>query len=337
MTKLSKVSFFLFVSTYNYLWFRIIVFNTFYNQVGNMGLFYTVLLAIGVLAFFAILPKKLLNKDYSEGFQKSYFKFFYAAILFLESIFSIAFCTYLLAKVFIPEANFIALLGGIVLAIAILSKVGPKDVMEISTLFNFLGYLLLLLCFLFLPNLDFTNLLPFKSINWWMVLFFFATIVCDNMTLLIHKKEIRFNKLNYIMGIFLSIVLLGVEYFILVCIAGTEYFKNINWVGFVCFSIAPVSKYIGSFDFAYIYYILVSCIFKYAYNISLIRNSLKFSPKVMNFVMGGILFSLGLYSYYTIPMDNQLMVIASILIGLSGFALFWMIKECYFVRKTKEQ
>lgn len=336
MSKLSKVSFFLFVSAYNYIWFRIIIFNSLYNRVGNMGFLYTIILAVLMLLFFSILPKKLINKDYRERFNKSYFKFLYSTILLLESIFSISFCAYLLSKVFIPKANFLIIITGIILAILILSKFSPKDVIELSTLFNIAGYSILLFSFIFLPNLDLSVLLPFQSINWLIILFFLWLIISDNLTLILNKKDISFNKLNFILGIFIAVFFLALEYFLLICIAGVDFFKDINWVGFICFSIEPVSRYIGSFDFAYIFYILVSCIFKYAYNTSLVRDSINISSKAFSFIIALTFLSLGILSYYTIPMDNQLLMIACILISLSGMVLFWMLKECYFVRTTKE-
>lgn len=336
MPKLSKVSFFLFVSTYNYIWFRIIIFNSFYNTIGNMGFLYTIILAVFVLLFFAFLPRKLINKDYTDCFSKSYFKIFYSIILLLESIFSISFCSYLLSKVFIPKANFLMIIIGIVLVLMFLSKFSPKDVIELSTLFNILGYTILFFSFIFLPELDLSVLLPMKNINWLIILFFLWMMISDNLTLLIYKKDISFNKLNFILGVFVAIFFLALEYFLLISIAGVDFFQNINWVGFICFSIEPVSKYIGSFDFAYIIYILVSCIFKYAYNTSLIQSSIKLSSKALSIVLALTLLSLGILSYYAIPMDNKLLMIACILICLSGTILFWMIKECYFVRKIEE-
>lgn len=336
MTKLSKVSFFLFVSAYNYIWFRIIIFNSLYNQVGNMGLLYTIILAILVLLFFALLPKKLLEKNYSTALQKSYFKIFYAVILLLESIFSVSFCSYLLAEVFIKQANYLLIIGGMTLAIVIVSRFKPKDVIELSTLFNIMGYGILFLSFFFLPSLDLSVLFPVKNIDWWYILFFMLLIISDNFTLLIHKKDIQFHKFHFSMGLLLAIVFLATEYFLLITIAGTEYFKNVNWVGFICFSIEPVSRYVGSFDFAYIFYILISCIFKYSFNCSLIQNSFHLSSKLLSITIAGLLFGFGVLSYYRIPMNSQLLMMTCILICLSGLILFWMLKECYFVRKTEE-
>ncbi len=336
MTKLSKVSFFLFVSTYNYIWFRIIVFKYFYTSIGNMGLLYAAILAVCVLLFFIFLPKKLMNYDYEAAFQKSYFKFFYMIFLFLEAILSISFCCYLISSIFIPNSKYWIILLGVVLAITVISSSTTRDVIELSTLFNIVGYLILLTSFLFLPQMDFSILLPFKNVKWLTILFYFMFIIGDNFSLIINKKDISFNRINFILGIATAILLFGIEYTILICSAGTEFFNGLNWVGFVCFSIEPVSKYIGNFDFAYIFYILVSCIFKYAHNVSLVRNSMTLSSKGVGAVIFIMLLVLGLISFYFIPMGDKLLLIISIFVLGSFSILFWFIKECYFVRKIKE-
>ena len=111
MTKLSRVSFFLFVTIFNYLWLRIVMFQYFYNEYGSMGLYYTVIIGIAMLLIFVFLPKKLLHYAYEDAFKKSYFKYFYFAIKILETIFGLSFCVYLLSKIFIPTGNFYIMMG----------------------------------------------------------------------------------------------------------------------------------------------------------------------------------------------------------------------------------
>lgn len=334
--KLSKVSFFLFVTIYNYLWFRMLLFNYFYNNFGSMGILYVLLLIILVIVFYTALPKRIYQTDYEKKFQKSWIKTLYTFMLYLESIFSISFCAYLLSDIFIMKANFGIILFGIIFAVIVLSRLIPKDVMELSTLFNIIGYIVLCLSFLYIPNLDYSNLLPFKKLDSWALLSISIMMIGDNLTLLIHKKDVNFSKLSFILALFIAIFFLGFEYFLLICSSGTEFFKDINYVGFICFSIEPVSKYIGSFDFSYIFYILISCIFKYAYNLSVIRHSVNLSNKFVGIISFALLFSLGMVCYYFIPINKGLLDICFILTCSSIIILFWFIKECYFVRKSKE-
>ncbi len=336
MTKLSKVSFFLFVTIYNYLWFRIILFNYIYNNLGNMGVLGITLIAVAVLFIFAIIPKKLLENDYTAGFNKSNFKYFYYIILILESIFGLCFCTYLLAEVFILGANPFCMLFFLSLIMSILSKAKPFEVMEISTLFSIVGYILLFASLMLFPNIDFTVLLPFNNVNFLFFPFVLLMIVGDNLSIIINKENLKFSKLNYIMGILTAIFFLGLEYFLLICCSGTVFFQNLDWVGFIILSIEPVTKYFGNFDFAYIFFIVCSSIFKYSFNLSIIRNSLNLNKKVMSFVMFGILGILGFITYKFIPLGKIMMIVSSVLLMLSFTIFIWFLKECYFVRKSKE-
>ncbi len=336
MNKLSKVSFFLFVTMYNYLWFRILLFNYFYNEFGSMGVFYTGILAILVLVFFGAMPEKLMTKAYEERYKKSWFKYFYAIILILEGVFCVSFCAYLISDIFIHGANYWMILLGIAFVITTLSRLLPKDVMEISTLFNIVGYVILFFCFIYLPALDFTNLYPTTKMDGIALLLLSFMMIGDNLTLLIHKKDVGFQKMNFILAILMAIFFLGFEYVLLICSSGTEFFKGLDYVGFIFFSIEPVSKYIGNFDFSYIFYILISCIFKYSYNLSLIRTETTLSGKFVNVAVFILLFVLGLVNYYFIPIDETMIRICYILTSFSFLILFWFIKECYFVRRIKE-
>lgn len=336
MTKLSKVSFFLFITIYNYLWLRVVFFYIFYNNFGNMGFFYIIALAALTALLIWIIPNKLLSKNYLSSYKKSYFKFFNNGLLLLEGIFGICFAGYILSTILIPGANFYVIIGLIILCITIISNLSPKEVIDISTLFAFGGFIILTISMLLIPKLDASYIFPVKElVPLWAVLFTIL-FLADDFTILIDKDDVAFSKLNYILAILASIILFGLDYFLLLASSGDIFFKDVNWVGFVCLSIEPVSKYFGNFDFAYIYFVVMSCIFKYAYNMSLVKKSLKLSPKLVSIVLSIALFTLACVAFNFIPMDNKFLLIVSLVILLTFSLLFWFIKECYFVRKVKE-
>lgn len=336
MPKLSKISFFLFVSVFNYLWLRILMFPYFYNAYGNMGVFYIGIFSVMVILCLVCIPKKMMAYQYEESFKKSNFKYFYYTLVILETIFGVAFCTYLLSKIFISNGNFYIMIGCIALVLVALSYYQPKDVMEISTLFIIAGYSILTLSLFFYPNLDISLLFPIRHTNIIALPIFTILFLGDNLTFLINKKDIQFTKLNFIMAILVSLILFGVEYFILLTNAGDTFFRGLNWVGFISLSIEPISKYIGNFEFAYIFYILISCIFKYAYNLSLLRSSININKTILSIILFLTTVILCIVCYLCIPMENFYMVIVSGIILLSFSILFWFIKEYYYVRKAKE-
>ncbi|MDE5715002.1 MAG: hypothetical protein K2I42_02610 [Anaeroplasmataceae bacterium] len=336
MMKLSRVSFFLFVTIFNYLWLRIIMFPYFYNEYGSMGLYYTGIVGVVMIIIFLVFPKKLMLHSYEETYKNSFFKYFYSIIKLLETIFGISFCIYLLSKIFIPTGNFYFMLGFILLTIIVLSYYSPKDVMEISTLFVILGYAILSLTLFFQPNLDAKVFLPIKQTSYWALPLFVLMFFGDNLTFLIYKKDISFSKNQFIMAIIVSLIFFGLEYFIFVGNAGDIYFKNLNWVGFMSLSIEPITRYLGNFDFAYIFYIMICCIFKYAFNLSLVRNNILINHKLMSIILFVAIFSMGCVSYLFIPMESLYFKVIASLLMISVLIIFWYIKECYRARKTKE-
>lgn len=336
MTKISKIGFFLFITIYNYVWMRMIMFRYFYNEYGNMGIYYTGILAVCLLLIFLFIPKKLLCKDYEESFKKSNFKYFYSALLLIENIFALSYCIYLLSEIFIPTGNFYIMLALVVGTVVALSYYKPKDVMEISTLFLIVGYIILFSTLLFYPNSDMSLLLPIRKTNALALPFFLLMILGNNFSLVIHKKGVPFSKTSFMLAIFVALVFFGIEYFILLTNAGAIYFKNLHWVGFIILSIEQVSKYIGNFDFAHIFYILVCCIFKYSYNLSLIRNNIAIPQKAMTVFLSLLIFISGVICYTCIPMEQLCFKVIGAIMILSSVILFWFLKECYYVRKVKE-
>lgn len=336
MTKLSKISFFLFVTGYNYIWLRVLIFNYFYNKFGGMGIYYTAIMAVAIVLLFALVPKKLMQHSYEEAYKKSYFKYFYSIIILLENIIGIVFSVYLLSRIFIPTANFYVMLVIISLAVVAISYYRPKDIMEISTLFFIVGYGILMLSLFFYPDLDITYLLPFQGSNYWVLPLFIIMFFGENLIFLIDKREVNFSKLNFIMAVFVSILLFGVEYFILICNAGDTIFKGISWVGFISLSIEPISKYIGNFDFAYIFYILICCIMRNAYHMSIVRNNMDINHKFMSVLLLGTIVILGSVSFLFIPFNRFAYMVVAALLLTSASIFVWFLKECYHVRKVKE-
>lgn len=329
MPKLSKISFFLFTSVYNYIYLRSIIFPFFYNNYGNMGLYYTGIIIVGIALLYLLTPLKFI-----VNYNKSSFKYFYNIILLIEASLGISFCVYLLSKIFISKGNFYIMLGCIISVIGILSSNKPKDVINISTLFIIVGYLVLFLTLFFYPDLDFSLILPIKKNNILSIIFFIVLLYLDNLKLLIYKEELNFSKSNFILAILFAITLFGIEYLILLTNSGDTYFKGLNWLGFISLSIEPITKYLGNFDFAYVFYIIVSCVFKYGYNLSLVKESIK-NNRAINAVVYIILFILCIVWYRYIRFDELYFRITMGAVLISISLLAWFIKEYMYARKAK--
>lgn len=336
-SKLSRVSFFLYLFSYNYIWFRTLLFTYFYNQFESMAVFYALLLCLGVTFLIWMLPKKILQHDYTSAYQKSKTKYVYNIILAIESIIGIIYCAYILSSVFVQKSSPFAIMIVFALTVSVLSKLKTSDIVQISTLFYILGVLLSLFSFLFFISVDMTTLLPFKEKNWLALPIFVIIILGDNASVLLMDKEsFIMSKPMFIFPIMLAILSFAFELLMLQSSAGTEVFKNLNWVGFICFSIQPITKYSSNFDYVYIYLLVISCIFKYAFNWGIIRNSFKKTNK-NDFWKILIVLLVGIYTAYTFFFSNErAMWYVSILLGISVLMFVWMFKEVYHAAKARQ-
>ena len=115
----------------------------------------------------------------------------------------------------------------------------------------------------------------------------------------------------------------------------TSILKDISYVGFLELSFMPVTKYLGDFNFIYIFLLVVSGVFKSGYDISLLKNSVKVNFKIINVMIFTILFVCSCLCLNSISIEYQLQKFV-LFNGLCyGVLLFWMIGTCYFVRKDK--
>ncbi|MDE5855640.1 MAG: hypothetical protein K2H06_01190, partial [Anaeroplasmataceae bacterium] len=198
------------------------------------------------------------------------------------------------------------------------------------------GYSILTLTLFFYPNIDVSYLFPMKETSIISLPIFAVMFFGNNLTFLINKKDVQFTKMNFIMAIFSAFILFGIEYFILITNAGDTLFKGLNGVGFISLSIEPITKYIGNFEFAYVFYILISCIFKYSYNMSVLRSALDIHKHLMSVVLFLMFVVLCTVCNMYIPMDGLYLRVVAVLLLCGFLILFWFIKECYHARETEE-
>ena len=166
------------------------------------------------------------------------------------------------------------------------------------------------------------------------VLFIIGTvlfIICDNFKMLINKNSLSVRKSTFVLPVVLSLLLCMVEYGLLIMTVGDKALVDISYIGFLELSFMPVTKYIGDFNFVYIYLLLICCVFKNGFNLSLIKNSLSLNKNVFNLI---IVFVLTFCSIIILnSIEISMLYPYLFLIVLLNINIFWMIGKCYFVRK----
>lgn len=263
--RLSKVSFFLFVFFYNYIWIRMFIFPFMYDNYQNMGFWYILIIMLICLLLF-LIPKGKYN------YNESYFKYIYNTILIVESILGIVLTTYFLEG-FVNELNFISVIIGICLVIIVISNMKTSSIIDMSTLFFIVCLLLIIFSFIYFIPLDVSFLFPIKAFDIGVVLVGIF-LVLDNLSfMLIDRNDFKVTGSNLFVPIVCSILLFGFEYFMVLGSSGDVLFKGIDNLGFVVMLIKPVAKYVGNFDFVYIVCLLLIIVFKLGFNMSIVKNS----------------------------------------------------------------
>lgn len=335
--RISMVSLFFFILSYNYIWLRTTIFPYFYNTYGVNGIFYILFIAMVIGLFFLILPKSFYKIEYKE-YEKSKYKYFLNAILFIRIALGIAIIGVILYTLFFYDYPLIMSIIGIVLVILIISNSKPSDIIQISTLFGIIGLLLYFFYLYQFIDLDFSLLsFEFKLDNY-ILYTLLAALIFDNLIYLISDKEkLKITKKTVIIGIMISFLLLLFEYSFLTLSSGDELFKNIPLSGFQALSIEPISRFNGNFDYIYIVLILTSIVFKMSYFLSIIKNSIKSRfGRIKEILLLLISLSVLIYIFYIINENNVAITysLSAILFLLSGSILIWFIWVVKNAKKT---
>ena len=75
MYKLSRVSFFLFIFIFNYIWLRAIFIDYFFTIYENMSVIYSVLFSVIIVLVFLLIPEKIYRNDFHKNYNKSKIKY----------------------------------------------------------------------------------------------------------------------------------------------------------------------------------------------------------------------------------------------------------------------
>lgn len=312
--KLSKVSLFFFVFNYFYLYFRMYLFPFLFNNYNSISYIYFMSIIIFIIILILLLPKKLFNLNLNKIFLKSKFKYIYYPYTLIRIGISLYLTSLLLKETFFLNNNLLLLVIGLFIGIIVLSLSSNKDIIDISTFFYILIFVVTIFSLLDIANLDFSLLksnVTFDLEHKFILLIF--PIMIDIIILIsTNNSHISFTKLNIIIPLILSVILVLFEYYILLLASGKYLFLNYIYVGFVSLSIQKLSILVGNLSFLYILTIIISLSFKASYLLSNFR--IKKSYKIILFEILTIF--LIFFVFYILKI--------SILDGLS-FQLFYLI------------
>ena len=320
----SKASLFLFIVFYNFLSLRLFVFPYFYDTYGINGNMYIGIILTIVSILFMIIPKKVFNYNIFNLYIKSKFKYFYNMIIFLRIILFIIILSYIIHEMFYKNIMPIFLIIGLLIPIIILSKLKPYEVIEIYTFFGILSLLFYSIYISNFTNVDvfmlFRNF-EFKP-NLFMIILFSLIIFFDNL-LLILSDNVSLTKNNMLLSLGICGMIFSFEYILFSLTAGDILYKGKLFSGLMVFSISPISRFNGTFDFVYIFILTTSSIFKNAYMLSLTS----YTNNSKNIYYSAIcIISILCFACYFLFFNyiNKLIFTMMIVLMLSGIFSIWL-------------
>lgn len=325
--------------TFNYIFLRAIVFPLIYDNYGNNGNIYILLIIAVLILLFLLLPKAFYRTDFNSKYNDSKIKWIINPILILRVVIGVATSILALQRIFYFDYSYIPIIFGIILAIAFISSLKSNEVIQISTLFSIaiiLGYLLFLFNYI---DIDFNLLLKdFRFSGSWILVLMVLCLFLDNLNILISNKEgINLSKGLFILALLSSFVLFSFEYGMLVLTSGDELFRNDNLVGFQALSIEPVSRHNGNFDFVYILMIAVASIFKFSYFMSIIKDSINFKFNRKHYICLYVVLFLLIFGAIKLLILDEVVAMYSV-IGLfliGAIMLIWMIRVIINAKKIQ--
>lgn len=332
--RVSRVSFFFFILTYNYLLLRAIIFPYLYNNYGVNGYIYIGIILFIVLLFFLALPKKVIDYNLLEKYKNSKLKYLFNTILLLRIVFGAYYGAMTIGYLFFKNTNYYILAFGLFLLIYILSSLKPSDVIQISTLFGIVILIIYLTYMLGNVSPDFSMLYLFYDFKILPYIFIFPILLIgDNILLLLcNKDDFVFSKKTFSFGIFVTFLFFCFEYVNLVLTSGDIYYKNMEYLGFVPLQIKSVSRYLGSFEYVYILLITASSVFKFSYFFSIVKESYSFKKINENIVYILIILFISLLVLF-INYYNLFVNVLTIFVGVCFFMLIFIINNVYIKKE----
>ena len=329
MYKLSKVSFFIFTFFYNYLWLRILLVRYLYNDFKESGWLILLIIIVMISFILIILPKKILNFNYLHFLDIMPIKVIYTLLNILEVGMLIGFGVNVLSKEFIIESNPFIMILVVSICIMLIGKLKHFEIINLSTLFYLFGVVLIVFSLFFVTNInkEVYDLFIVNNSNFLSAILLGLIIVINNFKIILNKEGLYFKKNVFIIAVIFSLLFLLIEYGLLIIRAGGILFKDINHVGFLCLSFMPVTRYLGDFNFIYIYLIIISLVFKSGFDITHIPKGVKY------YACCFLIFVIGLFLHMRNYFINYLGFIVLVLEAV--FIILLIVSEL-IVRKYKK-
>lgn len=273
--RLKSFNLFFFALFFQYIVYKFVIMPYLYDNYDNNGIFFfliAILITIGLFFIPDKYFKSLLNNKF--------LKILLGLAALVNIVVQLAIGVNVVYNLFYADSSYLIFIIIFMISIMIISNLNTSQIINLSTIFYIFIPIMWIIAYLFSPKIDILIWFNLRGIDF--DFFFYSNYVGTLIFLLVNLEA---NKKMVILGSIVGSIVYMVEYLMLIGAAGTLFFKNYEYVGFITYQIQIPNKYICNFDFITIISLNLCLIFNSSYFLSLGAFCFKLDRKYKNILL----------------------------------------------------
>lgn len=301
---ISFFSLFLYIIASPYLLFTYFYMPLLIHNNYNTAYIIPFILAIISSILIFILPKKISEINYFDLLKKSFFaKVAYVLFLLISSILNLFIICRVLSELFYYQHHYILFVIIMVISILILSRNKTNILINASTMIFLIGFVLGIIPYFLTGKVkDYSFLLPMNFSSIWESLLYGLFFILESLSLCLYFSKVkkRFSKLSLVIAFVITMIFFVLELLHIIILAGTLYFNQMEFLGYLTFFIQDAITYVGNMGFIYLYLIPVIGIMKCSIQLSTLGDILNLKRNVLlDIILGLFLMLVIIFLYKT--------------------------------------
>lgn len=282
---ISFFSLFLYIIASPYLFFTYFYIPLLIQNNHNMAYIIPFILIIisSILVF--LLPKKIGRINYIDLLKKSFFaKIAYVLFLMVSSLLNLFVISRVLSELFYYQHHYIIFVTIMIVGILILSRNKTNVIINASTTIILIGVILGFIPYFLTGKVkDYSFLLPMNFSLIWKSLLYGLFFILESLSFCLYFSKVkqRFNKLSLMIAILIMMTFFALELLHIIVLAGTSYFNQMEFLGYLTFFIQDAITYVGNMGFIYLYLIPVIGMIKCSTQLSTLGDILNLKRNVL--------------------------------------------------------
>lgn len=313
------ISQFIAIIFHNYILFKFFLIRNIYDKYGNMSYLYIIILMLITFLICLSINRKKANGIYNLVMKKWYIKYPLIVYFVISNILVGIMAIRIIEGNFFNNYNVLLFVATLFFSTFIMSKIKTTGIINILTIPACFYFLFFLITNIINYDIkDYTLLLPFEYIKVPSLKIITTSIflIIDNCIFFLLRKDAKedLSPRTLFFAIFIWLSLVLVEVINITALAGYNYLYGYEYIGFLSYAVQQTFKYIGNFEFVYIYLITMFSVFKITFNITLMKE--------LNNKISSIMFVIIPLAVYILLLNYELFIKNVMFFIVLGFICF---------------